>query len=138
MEMLGHWQAEASLGVLLILFTAWSLWSDWRFRKRAMHVAGEVVKVIRYSKHIAYYISYRHGEATKVGEYYGPGLIATYEIGDHVEILVDPKHSADVKIPEGPHVRWSRTGNCIPAESSLVSVLDIAFVVGGLVLVAHG
>ncbi|HKU43979.1 MAG TPA: DUF3592 domain-containing protein [Polyangiales bacterium] len=138
MELLGHWQAEVLLGAALVGYTTWSLWSDWLFQKRALRVPGEVLKLIRYSKHISYYIRYEYAEATKVAEYYGPSLIATFNVGDHLDILVDPDRLPDVKIPDGPHVRWSRSGNCIPADSSLVSVLDIAFIAGGLALLAHG
>lgn len=138
LELLKSWHAELIVGVSILVFETFSLVSDWRFRKRALRVVGEVVRYIRYSKHISYYIAYQHDGRSRVAEYYAPELIAAFKEGEKVDILVDREHLPDVKIPEGPHVRWSRSGNCIPADTKLVSVMDVVLIGAGIVLLARG
>lgn len=133
-----QWHGDTILGIALLGFVAYSLWSDWRFRSSALRVPGEVRKFIRYSKHISYYIAYQVEGATRVAEFYGPGPIAIYNVGDTLDILIDPKVLPDVRIPEGTHIRWSRAGNCIPAGGSVVSVFEILLVALGLFLLVHG
>ena len=138
LELIKHWHVDTWLGVFLITLETVGTWFEWRFRRRAVRVVGNVIKYHRYSKHLSYYISYEYQGVTRVAEYYRPGPIASYEPGDTLEILVDPRKLPDVKIPEGSHIRWSRSGNCIPADSNLVSMFDVAVFLLGLLLVVYG
>lgn len=126
------------IGVLVLAFQAYCIWEGWRFRRRALRVPAELVKSIRYSKHISYYLSYRHMETTKVAEYCGPGLLTEFKPGDKLEILIDPDEPPDVQIPEGTHIRFSRSGNCIPADESLVSLGTWAFAAFAVFLILYG
>ena len=99
-----------------------------RFRKHAVEVSGEVLKIFPHRQHTSYFIKYDYDGATRVAEYAGMPLVRELEIGEQVIILIDSTRPPDVPVPGKRHNATSQSGNCRLPGQPLISIWDLLVV----------
>jgi hypothetical protein len=140
MELFKEWHGDTLLGVFLLTYVAYCRWSEWRFRRRAVRVSGEVLKAFPHNNFVSYFVAYTHGDTPRVAEYCGPALIGTLKPGDKIDMLIDAHNPPDVPVPDGSHIKWfgAGGGNCSSSEDGLFSPWDFLTLAAAIFLIARG
>ena len=114
-------------GIVLVCFVLAKI-DAIRFRKRAVEVSGEVLKIFSHRQHTSYFIRYLYDGSTRVAEYAGPPLVRELKVGERIQILIDGKAPPDVPVPESFHNAKTQTGNCRLPGQPLISLWDVLIV----------
>ena len=122
-----EWAAIAA-GVVLVCFVLAKI-NAVRFRKRAVEVSGEVLKIFGHRQHTSYFIRYWYGGSPRIAEYAGLPLVREFKEGEQVQILIDRTAPPDVPVPDVRHSASSGGGNCQLPGRALVSLWDLLVVV---------
>lgn len=116
---------RAALGAALLSIIVVGKWWDIRFRARSIAVNGRVHRKIRKKRHLSYYVAYEYQGLVRLAEYCEAALQGSFEEGDAIRILIDPKQPPDSTIPEEPFTPSdSNTCNCDVAGTRLFSFWD--------------
>lgn len=130
-----HWAPIAGAIVLVCLVLAKI--DAVRFRKRAVEVSGEVLKIFSHRQHTSYFIKYLYEGSTRIAEYAGPPLLRELKVGDQVQILIDKQAPPDVPLPGEHHNSTTQSGNCQLPGRPLVSLWDVVVVAICVFLIAR-
>lgn len=125
-------------GSALALFTVFNRYAAYRFRKRALKVSGEVLEVMPGSKYCSHYLVYTLDGKSRCAEYCSPTPWPEFEVGEVLEVLIDPKAPPNTPIPKSGGLRSTvRTGDCLlPNDNPKATFQDVLQVMFALVLLA--
>lgn len=139
MNELSRYHLDALLGAVLLLFLAYSKYSEITARRRAVRVTGQVIKVFGHRHATSYFLRYTWQNAERTTEWRGAPMRQRFSPGDSVDILVDPS-AADVPIPEETHNAPNAamgSGTCSLADEPLWSWWDLAYAAAGIALIVR-
>ena len=122
----GYWAPIAG-GIVLACFVLAKI-DAVRFRKRALEVSGEVLKIVNHRQHTSYFIKYEYEGATRVAEWAGLPLVRELKEGERVQILIDRTAPPDVPLPDKFHIATTQGGNCRLPGQPLISLWDVVVV----------
>lgn len=130
-----HW-APIAAGIVLVCFVLAKI-DALRFRKRAVEVSGEVLKIFSHRQHTSYFIRYLFEGSTRIAEYAGPPLLRELKVGEQVQILIDRTAPPDVPLPGDRHNASTQTGNCQLPGRPLLSLWEALVVAVCLFLIGR-
>jgi hypothetical protein len=99
-----------------------------KFRKRAVEVSGQVLKIFPYSRHTAYFIAYEYQGTRRVAEYSGLPLVPEYKVGEQLQIMIDGSNPPNVELPDKRPPSTGTGAACYLPGEPLISLLDILIV----------
>jgi len=138
LEIFKRWHLDLAIAALVLIQLMFGKWAEWRFRKRAVRVKGEVLKTFPHRHFTSYFVRYEYREVSRVAEYCGLPLVREFRPGDAIELLVDGSAPPNVPVPEDWHnAPGAHTGNSRRPDSPFVSFMDFVYVGVAVYLIAQ-
>lgn len=127
------------LGGVVLLYLAYGKYAELRFRRTAVTVKAEVKKITPRRHFTSYLFGYTHAGVARLDEHRGPPAVPQFELGQMVEILVDPRSPAPDDVAgesdRPPHADRP-TGTCTPAGAPLFGFWDAFYVLAAAAAIA--
>lgn len=120
------------LGGLVLVYLAYGKYAELRFRRTAVTVKAEVKKITPRRHFTSYLFAYTHAGVPRLDEHRGPPAIAQFDLGQTVEILVDPRPATPRDAPADDRP----TGTCSLKSAPLFGVWDVFYVLAALAVIA--
>jgi hypothetical protein len=83
-------------GVAVLAYVAFAKYSEYTFRRSAVAVTAKVAKIVPHRHFTSYFMAYDHENSSRVDEYKGPPMVTKFDVGEAVEILIDPQRRPQV------------------------------------------
>jgi hypothetical protein len=138
MNELAAFHLDAVLGIVLLGYLTFAKWSELRSRRHAVSLPATIVKVFPHRHFTSYFLSYTFEGVARTAEYCGPPLASKGQPGDPLVILIDPRNTPDVPIPDELHNAPGGGvggGTCSLPETSVITWLDALYAAAAIALI---
>lgn len=126
------------LGAFILIYIAYAKYGEYRFRKTAVVVRGEVKKITPKKNGTIYLFGYTLDGVDRLDEYAGPPAVPMFDVGDVAEIRIDPSPptlpDSSTRIEADP---LRPTGVCFLKHSPLFGFWDLFWVLVSVALIAY-
>ena len=117
------------LGGVVLLYLAYGKYAELRFRRTAVTVKAEVKKITPRRHFTSYLFGYTHAGVARLDEHRGPPAVPQFDLGQMVEILIDPRSPA-------PPDTDRPTGTCSLKGAPLFGFWDAFYVLAAAAAIA--
>ena len=132
-----RWNLDLIFAVIVLVYVVFGKWAELRFRRRAVLVKGEVLKVFPHRHVTSYFVRYEFDGLSRTAEYCGAPLLREFSPGDAIELLIDGSAPPDTPAPDRWHnAPGAHSGNARRPGAPLVSLFDFIYVGVALYLIA--
>jgi hypothetical protein len=138
MSGLAAFHLDAVLGIVLLGYLIFAKLSELRSRRHAQRLTATIVAVFPHRHFTSYFVRYTFEGAARTAEYRGPPRVAKGQPGDRLDILIDPRSTPDVPIPDGSHnAPGAAGGSCSLADTRVVTWLDLLYGAAAIILIVR-